>query len=149
FDQMPSSTEDEWSNVAARLQLVPEALEGYRRTLWEGVQRGTPASRRQALEGVRQATAWSGGAGCCAGIAARFDADEAGPETLRTDLGRGVRLAREGYADMARWLREEYARKASEREACGEERYQLLSRLFLGASLNLPETYQWGWDELH
>jgi len=50
---------------------------------------------------------------------------------------------------MSRWLREEYARLASEREACGEDRYQLLSRLFLGATLDLPETYRWGWEELH
>src|SRR5207247_9890809 len=84
-----------------------------------------------------------------AGLAARFDAAEAGPETLRTDLGRGVRLAREGYAEMSRWLREEYAPKATEREACGEARYQLLSRLCLGATLDLPETYSWGSRELH
>jgi len=50
---------------------------------------------------------------------------------------------------MARWLSEEYAATASERESCGEERYQLLSRLFLGATLDLPETYRWGWAELH
>ena len=149
FDQMPCGTEDEWANVAARLQLVPETLSGYRRTLSEGAQCGTPAAHRQALEGARQAEVWSGHDGFFAGLAARFDAAEAGPETLRTDLGRGVRLAREGYAEMSRWLREEYAPDASKREACGEERYQLLSRLFLGAALDLPETYRWGWDELH
>ena len=149
FDQMPYTTEEEWSNVAARLQLVPDALSGYRQALSEGVQRATPAARRQALEGVRQAEVWSGEGGFFAGLAVRFDAAEAGPETLRTDLGRGVRLAREGYAEMSRWLREEYAPKATEREACGEERYQLLSRLFLGATLDLPETYRWGWEELH
>src|SRR5207247_1635841 len=36
FDQMPRSTEEEWSNIAARLQLVPQAIAGYRRTLTEG-----------------------------------------------------------------------------------------------------------------
>ena len=149
FDQMPRSTEEEWSNIAARLQLVPQAIAGYRRTLSEGVQRGTPAARRQALEGARQAEVWSGDAGFFAGLAARFDAAEAGPETLRADLGRGVHLAREAYAEISRWLREDYAPKATEREACGEERYQLLSRLFLGATLDLPDTYRWGWEELH
>jgi uncharacterized protein (DUF885 family) len=150
FDQMPYNTEEEWSNIAARLQLVPAALAGYRQTLLDGLQRGTPAAKRQAVEGARQAEVWSGDDGFFAGFAARFaTAAEAGPETLRTDLGRGVRLAREGYADIARWLREEYATKANEREACGDERYQLLSRLFLGATLDLPETYRWGWEELH
>ena len=101
---MPRSTEEEWSNIATRLQLVPDALAGYRRTLSEGVRRGTPAARRQALEGARQAEVWSGDAGFFAALAARFDTAEAGPETLRTDLGRGARLAREAYAGMARWL---------------------------------------------
>src|SRR5207249_1932264 len=149
FDQMPRSTEEEWSNIAARLQLVPQAIAGYRRTLSEGVQRGTPAARRQALEGARQAEVWSEAAAFFAGLPARFDAAEAGPETLRADLGRGVHLAREAYAEISRWLRGDYAPKATEREACGEERYQLLSRLFLGATLDLPDTYRWGWAELH
>ncbi len=149
FDQMPQSTEEQWSNIAARLQFVPDALAGYRRTLLEGVRRGTSAAHRQALEGARQADVWSGTDGFFASLATRYDAAEAGPETLRTDLGRGVRRAREAYAEMSRWLREEYGPKASDREACGEERYELLNRLFLGATLDLPETYRWGWEELH
>jgi len=86
FDQMPRSTEEEWANIAARLQLVPDALARYRRTLTEGVRRGTPAARRQALEGARQARVWGSDGGFFAKLAARFDAAEAGPETLRTDV---------------------------------------------------------------
>jgi len=149
FDQMPRITEDDWSNIAARLALVPPALAGYRQTLSQGLARGTPAAKRQALEGARQAAVWSSAGGFFAGLAARFDKAEVGPETLATDLGRGVRLAKEGYAEMARWLREDYAPQAGEREACGEERYGMLARVFLGASLDLRETYQWGWDELY
>ncbi len=148
FDQMPRNTEDEWSNIAARLELVPHALAGYRHTLSEGLARGLAASKRQALEGARQAEVWSGDRGFFSGLLAQFDKSEPGTESLRTDLGRGARLARQGHAEMARWLREEYAPKASGREACGEERYRLLSRVSLGATIDLPETYQWGWDEL-
>ena len=40
-------------------------------------------------------------------------------------------------------------RRRDEREGCGEERYRLLSWVFLGATIDPKETYQWGWDELH
>ena len=149
FDQMPRDTEEDWSNIAARLALVPDALAGYRRTLSEGLSRGMAASKRQAAEGARQAEVWGGDTGLFAGMLEAFDKAEIGPETLGTDLGRGSRLAREGYTETARWLREEYAPRASEREGSGEERYALLSRVFLGATINLRETYQWGWEELN
>ena len=149
FDQMPRGTEDEWSNIAARLALVPGALAGYRETLAQGLDRGMAASKRQAGEGARQAEVWSGESGFFAGMAAALDKAEVGTEALRTDLGRGTRLAREAYGEMGRWLREEYAPKAREREGCGEERYRLLARVFLGATIDTKETYEWGWDELH
>ena len=156
FDQMPRSTEEEWSNIATRLALVPGALAGYRETLSRGLERGMVTAKRQAEEGARQAEVWSGDGGFFAGLAAGFDRAEIGTEALRTDLGRGTRLAREGYAEMGRWLRQEYAPKASDpsrasgrAEGCGAERYRLLSRVFLGATIDLKETYQWGWDELH
>jgi len=149
FDQMPRNTEEEWSNIAARLQLVPRALAGYRETLSEGLRRETTASRRQALEGVRQCEVASGDHGSFAGLVRQFERLDVGSEALRTDLGRGTRLAQEGYAEMGRWLRDEYWPQAIEREAAGEERYTLLSRMFLGATIDLRETYAWGWDELH
>lgn len=149
FDQMPRNTEEEWSNIAARLQLVPRALAGYRETLSEGLRRVATASRRQALEGVRQCEVASGDHGSFAGLVRQFERLDVGSEALRTDLGRGSRLAQEGYAEMGRWLRDEYWPQATEREAAGEERYALLSRMFLGATMDLHETYAWGWDELH
>jgi uncharacterized protein (DUF885 family) len=149
FDQMPRNTEEDWSNIAARLAAVPEALAGYRRTLSEGLSRGMAASKRQAAEGARQAEVWGGDTGPFAAMVEAFEKAEIGPETLGTDLGRGSRLAREGYTETARWLREEYAPRSSEREGCGDERYALLSRVFLGATIDPRETYQWGWEELY
>ena len=58
-------------------------------------------------------------------------------------------MAKEGYAETARWLREVYLPKASAQEAAEPERYQLLSRVFNGCTLDLRETYEWGWEELY
>ena len=49
---------------------------------------------------------------------------------------------------MATWLIEELAPRAPSLDAVGEERYALDSRYFLGAAIDLEETYPWGWEEL-
>ena len=38
---------------------------------------------------------------------------------------------------------------AVERDGVGRDLYQLSSRVYNGIELDLEETYQWGWDELH
>jgi uncharacterized protein (DUF885 family) len=153
FDDMPKTNEDEWANIAARLALVPAALAGYRETLDAGIAKGQTAARRQALECAKQAETWAGlvegQRSYFDGLAEALDKIEVGSEGLRTDVGRGVRLAREAFAGMGAYLRDDYAPKASEREGSGDERYHMLTRLFIGANLDLNETYVWGWEQLH
>ncbi|MDO8617126.1 MAG: DUF885 domain-containing protein [Dehalococcoidia bacterium] len=170
FDQMPKGTEEEWSNIAARLGQVPRALAGYRQTLDEGLRRGMAAAERQAREALAQAEIWSGqlaqkpsffamlGEGFEKWAAAkptdggaalpRKDAPAGRADGLRRDMDEGVRAAMRGYGEMARYFREDYLPRAGGQEAAGEERYQMLSRVFLGATIDLRETYQWGWEEL-
>ena len=57
--------------------------------------------------------------------------------------------ATEAYASLGRYLVEEYAPHATERDPVGRERYSLYARDFNGIELDLDETYAWGWDELH
>ncbi|MCY4455653.1 MAG: DUF885 family protein, partial [Chloroflexi bacterium] len=63
FDLMPRETEEHWSNIAARLAAMPEAMAGYRRTLDASIERGTPGTQRQAAACALQAAAWSGSGG--------------------------------------------------------------------------------------
>jgi uncharacterized protein (DUF885 family) len=153
FDDMPKNSEDEWSNIAARLALVPEALAGYRSTLEEGLAQGKAAARRQAGECARQCETWAGlvdgQKSYFDGLAEEFEKTEPGSETLQTDMGRGIRLAKEAFGEMAGYLRREYAPRASDAEGSGPERYQLLTRVFLGTEIDARETYDWGWQQLH
>jgi len=154
FDQMPKDTEEQWSNIAARLKLVPAALAGYRATLNKGLAKGTPTSQRQTQEARKQAGIWSrqrdGQKSFFDILLETFersaDLDAGG---LRADVTAGVESAVEGYAKMALYLREEYLPQASEQEAAGAERYKLMSRVFLGADIDPKETYEWGWEELY
>jgi uncharacterized protein (DUF885 family) len=158
FDQMPKVSGDDWSNIAARLKLVPQTLAGYRRTLSEGLARKLYASKRQAGEGSEQARVWAGLAES-EGKPSYFRqllesfqkmrADRGFSDGLARDLDAGVQAAIEGYKEMHDYLRDEYIPGTSEREAAGADRYRLMARGFLGATLDLRETYDWGWQELH
>ena len=52
------------------------------------------------------------------------------------------------YDELAAFLRDELAPVASEHDAVGRELYALHSRRFLGAEIDLDETYEWGVAEL-
>ncbi|NNH23367.1 DUF885 domain-containing protein, partial [Pseudokineococcus marinus] len=67
---------------------------------------------------------------------------------LAADLERGAAAARGAYADLARALAEDVLPRAREEDACGREEYALRSRLFLGAEVDLEETYAWGLEEV-
>ncbi len=152
FDQMPRATQQNWQDIATRLQLVPRGLAGYRATLLEGLRRGMPAARRQVQECARQAAVWSG-QNAPSFFSTLLDAYDATPavasDALRADLEAGVRASEGAYAEMRTFLETEYLPQATERDAAGRERYQLMSRQFNGCELNLEETYAWGWDELY
>ena len=152
FDLMPKETAEHWSNIASRLNLVPQALAGYRQSLALGLERGLNASQRQAKEGAEQARVWSGLADKPSffdQLREQFAASGVASNGLAADIETGTTASKEGYAETYRYLSEEYGPKTSEREAAGRERYQLLSRVFLGASIDLEETYNWGWEELY
>jgi uncharacterized protein (DUF885 family) len=151
FDYMPKETPEQWSNVAARMKLVPEALEGYRKTLSLGLAEQLYASKRQAREGAAQAKTW---AGLAEGkpsyfdqLKEQFEAADVASNGLAADIETGVEAAKKGYAEMYRYLSEEYEQQTSEREAAGRERYELMARVFLGAHIDPVETYEWGWEE--
>ncbi|MSQ11514.1 MAG: DUF885 domain-containing protein [Dehalococcoidia bacterium] len=151
FDLMPRATEEDWKNVAARLNLMPRGLASYRAGLDEGVRRNLTVAKRQARECAKQAEAWSGTKGEPSyfdGLVKAYDASGAGNKTLWAELTRGVSKAAAAYADTARYLRDTYLNAALDQDAVGRERYSLAARAFTGEVLDLEETYRWGWEQL-
>jgi len=132
FDLMPKETDDDVARVAARLGNVAGALAGYRATLQAGIDSGRTASKRSALAVAEQCATWAEG---------YFTTFPAGAE-------RAAREAGAAYAELGSWLRTTYAAAATDDVACGEERYAAWSRSMLGTTLDLDETYAWGWAEL-
>ncbi|GGL05478.1 DUF885 domain-containing protein [Mangrovihabitans endophyticus] len=147
FDLMPLNGEEAAANIAARLAAFPAALTQYQRSLREAADRGLVAARAQLLAIAGQCDAWTD--------PARDDffhrlADRVGANgALDTELRRGAAAATQATADFGRFLRAELGPRGRDKEAAGLERYTLASQYFLGAQVDLLETYAWGFVELH
>ncbi|MET0303672.1 MAG: DUF885 domain-containing protein, partial [Microbacteriaceae bacterium] len=147
FDLMPRSTESDWSAVAARLHNLPDAMSGYIETLREGIRQGRTPAIRQVREIITQADKQVASDGFFFQLAdSAADADV--PQTLRDDLAQGARESAEAYRQLSTFLHDELAAAAPEKDAVGRELYSLASRSFLGAEVDLDETYEWGIEEL-
>ncbi len=150
FDLTPTTTVDQWATVSKRLGAVPTAVEGYIESLRFAAARGHVAARRQVEAGVGQCADNVGPDGFFAKFAATAAPDAGGelPETLRGELDAGARAASDAYERLGTFLRDELLGQAPDRDAVGRELYPLHSRAFLGASVDLEETYEWGQQEL-
>lgn len=151
FDLMPLAGEQAAGNVAERLAAVPEVLRQYRRTLLDSAANGHVAARLQLLEVAKQCDSWADPAGddFWPGLVARVTAAAELPDSLVARLTDGAAAAQRATVEFARFLREELAPLGLEKQAVGRERYQLASRYFLGASIDLEETYAWAFGELY
>jgi uncharacterized protein (DUF885 family) len=67
---------------------------------------------------------------------------------LGADLERNAQQAARAYADLARYLEEEYTPKATDTDGVGRDDYELMARVFNGLELDLEETYAWGWEQV-
>jgi uncharacterized protein (DUF885 family) len=139
-DLLPRDGDDAWRNIAARLAAIPAMFGSWRASLDAGLARGLPAARRQA---VRAAVAADRCVGSHAALVASY-----GDGALAAELAAAAAQADQGYTEIARYLREDYAPRATETDGVGAERYAVAARLNLGADIDLKEAYEWGWAEL-
>jgi uncharacterized protein (DUF885 family) len=149
FDMMPTDTPEAWANVAERLRTVDQALQQVTETLAAEADEGNVSALRQIRGTVEQIDTWTGVSGrddFFAGLAAQVPADEV--DRLQATVADAADRARTAFDGFARWLQSELAPRAPRLDAVGEERYALNSRAFLGARIDLAETYAWGWTEL-
>jgi uncharacterized protein (DUF885 family) len=127
------------------MRAVPAALHGYQQSLLHAARRGQVAARRQIDKCAEQ----------CATFAGLREADgffsttvkSFGTAQLPNDLSAAALLAEAAYADLGTFLTDELRPLAPIGDAVGAERYALASREFLGATVDLQETYEWGWQE--
>ncbi|KRA31434.1 MULTISPECIES: DUF885 domain-containing protein [unclassified Nocardioides] len=146
FDLMPTGTDDEWDAIGQRLNAVPAALDGYRTTLLEEAKAGRVSARRQYVEVASQVRGWTGQEGAAGDYFQK--AVSAAPDALKPALTRAAEAASASYAEFGRFIETDLQPRGRETDGVGREAYSLASRYFLGATVDLEETYAWGWEEL-
>lgn len=149
LDLMPTATTDDWTVIATRLKAVPGAIDGYITTLREGITQGVVPARRQVEAVVTQIARYTEDGGFFATFAAEAAPAEGQlPASLARDLADNANAARVAYDELASFLGSDLAPRAGEDDAVGRELYAIHSRRFLGATIDLDETYEWGVEEL-
>lgn len=145
FALSPTDTDEDWSDVAERLRAVPEAFDGYRRSLALGLENGLLGGPRPTATFIEQLTEWAGDQqGWFEEFAAR------GPDSLRAELSAAGRAATGAVVALRDWMRDVYAPAVKDApDTVGRERYALWSRAFNGTDLDLDEAYAYGWAEYH
>jgi len=145
FDLMDTGTSEGWEAVEARLAAIPRALADYRTTLREEAAAGRVVARRQYVEHAQQIRGWTrrGEGNYFLGLAGQA------PEAVRERVRDRAEGAAAAYAEFAGFLEDELAPGGREADGVGRDHYTLASRTFLGAAVDLEETYAWGWEELN
>ena len=141
FDLMPTATDADWAEIGERLRAVPAALDGYRASLALGAERGLAPALRQVTEVAAQSRRTAGTA-AAPGFFGQLVAGRG------AELEAAALAAARAYAECADFLETDLAPRATPDDAFGRERYALASEAFLGARVDLDETYEWGLDEL-
>ncbi|MEZ2391289.1 DUF885 domain-containing protein [bacterium RCC_150] len=149
FDLMPTDTAEHWEHIAGRAANVPQAIEGYISSLSSAKDAGKIAAARQVRIVIEQTRKYAAAEGFFAKLAAEaeIEGQPLGAD-LQEKLDAGAAVARSAYSRLADYLETELLPVAPEKDAVGRERYALASRSFLGAAVDLEETYEWGVQEL-
>lgn len=145
FDLMPSDTAADWELITARLCNVPQALKGWQDTLLLRAEHGPANATHQINLAIDEAAQKASDA---SGIASLAERGAAAHPQLADALCAAATDARAAYAELSEFLKEKIAPHGGERDAFGRERYERRIRQFVGAKLDLDETYEWGVAEL-
>ena len=141
FEVMPTSTPDDLSAISARLEAIPDAHDSWRSALRNLQAMGKSAAQRQVAGVAKQLAGY--GQGAYRNFAMRVD-----PTQSRVELSTAAIAADASCLELSQWLSDSYFPNANPIDAVGSERYGRWARYFTGATLNLEETYQWGYAEL-
>ncbi|MCZ0727093.1 DUF885 domain-containing protein [Mycolicibacterium iranicum] len=142
FDLMPTDTEDDWAVFGRRLARIPERVSGYAEALRAAAASGHAPAARQVRRGIQQA-------GQIANLFVDMVADAAPDDpALHAEIRRYGEHAANAYASLTTVLRDEIGPHARDVDGCGRDAYAVMSRMFLGASVDVDEAYDWGMDLL-
>lgn len=125
-----------------------QALQDYRVTLSEEANKGHLAAARQYAEVAKQVRGWTGQEGSGGNFFKALVESSNLTGVLADSLQEHGRAASRAFAEFGMFLEDEMEPRGRATEAVGRDHYALASRYFLGAAVDLEQTYAWGWEEL-
>lgn len=142
FDALPRVTDADWDYLGQQLDGVPGALAGYRATLTRSADRGSVVAARQICTVAAQCRQWIRDNDFYGRLAA------GATNRLRATVGAAADRASEATLVFADFLTGDLLPRATRPDAVGRDVYRATAGAFLGAGIDLDETYAWGWAEL-
>ncbi len=145
FLMMPTESEEDWACIARRMSRLGESFGSLVAALEEGRRRELYAAPLQAQTTMDQLSEWvAGGSGDT-----WFDNFVAnGPDALREELTAAADHAAQSVAQLRDYLATTYLPASQGTpDPCGEERYRLSARRWMGADIDPQEVYAWGWAQ--
>ncbi|MFV0259439.1 MAG: DUF885 domain-containing protein [Acidimicrobiales bacterium] len=148
FEQMPTATAEDWTDIAVRLETIDRPLTGYLATLGQGLNHGEVVAVRQVEAAIEQGEVTAGDGSAFALLGARYQQSGVGDDALGRRLGAAIDHARSAYATATDWLRTTYLPHARPEDGVGLDRYVRAARTYLGETIDPVAVYAWGWEEL-
>ncbi|ALJ20412.1 DUF885 domain-containing protein [Microbacterium sp. No. 7] len=142
IEAMPKGAAEDSAAVSARLRDLPAAVAAYGATLRDGLAQGWRPARRQVLAAAGQARR-----AAADGSLDRLVAESAAAGADDREVSASADAARSAFSSLAAAL-DDLVPGCGDDDAAGRERYALASEGFLGARIDLDETYEWALDEL-
>jgi uncharacterized protein (DUF885 family) len=147
FDLMPTGTDSDFATIARRLKAVPHAVDGWIESQFAAIDEGIKPAVRQVDALVEQVHGWIKDGGTFDTLTDQ--AHEAGASTTTRDLlTEGLTTAKAAYREATQTLVTRIHPMAVEEDAVGPHRYDLASREFLGTTVEMEQTYQWGLEQV-
>lgn len=148
FDSMDTSSREAWENIAARLERIDDAAEGYIGKLESHRAHKKLAAARQVRACIEQSLAQAGETSFFRSLAGAMRDKGIDDGALFERVQRGGAKACAVFGSLAEYLEQIYLPEAPVLEGVGRDRYLRHARRFLGMELDADETYAWGWDEV-
>lgn len=151
LEALPLNNEADAQSLAAELRRAPAALRDYRDTLRRAAARGHRVASRQVEAVARQCLDWCDPAGSdfFTGLSRATAALPAVSSATARAVGEGVTATRRAFTEFVDFLTDDLLPGAPVAGGVGRELYAVTARAFLGADVDLDETVDWGWSELH
>jgi uncharacterized protein (DUF885 family) len=148
FDVMARSDKDDWTRIIVRLETIHLMLDGYRDTLDAGIAAGHAVARRQVQAAITEGRVTQGPQSPFNDLLDAFATTEIDDDGMRDRVATAIDHARHTYGSLTDWLESSYMPHATERDGCGADRYPFEARKHLGMTIDIDETYAWGWSEI-